>query len=406
MGKFVINGGAPLFGRVRVSGSKNSALPLIFASLTVRGISKIYGLPDIGDVRVALDVIRAYGAKVSRAGDCTLIDATELNYVTPPAEQLCLLRASTYLMGAGLVRFGRGEISEVGGCNFSSRPIDMHLDAIRAFGGDISACTLSLHTPRPAHIRFNKRSVGATVNALIIASGIPGESVIEGAAVEPHIMDLVEFLRSGGAHIRRDGHTFSVEGTELKGAEVTVRGDMIEAGTYIAAAVVCGGRITVSGVDREELSPMLTLLSEGGVECSVGPLGITVSGAPTRAINIVAEPYPGFPTDLQPIMATVLSRAGGHITDTVWQDRLGYLSELRKFGIASRPSGAGAEIFPSELHSAVAAAPDLRGGMALILAALGADGVSIIESGRTVLRGYENPMGKLTALGAEIKYAE
>ena len=406
MGKFVINGGTPLFGRVRVSGSKNSALPLIFASLTVRGISRIYGIPDIGDVRVALDIIRAYGASVSREGDLTVIDATKVKYAAPPREAVRLLRASTYLMGASLVRFGHGEISEVGGCNFSSRPIDMHLDAIRAFGGVISDTRLSLASPHPAHITFNKRSVGATVNALILASGIERESIIEGAAVEPHIMDLVDFLRSGGARIEERDGTFRVWGARIKHAEVTVRGDMIEAGTYIAAAAVCGGMVTVSGVDQTELSPVTDLLSASGVECRKNALGITVYGAPVRKISVIAEPYPGFPTDLQPIMATVLAHAGGSITDTVWRDRLGYLSELRKFGVASRHSDSGAEIFPSELRCAMALAPDLRGGMALVIAALGAEGESTIDSAETVLRGYDDPVGKLSLLGAEIKYVK
>lgn len=406
MGKFVINGGAPLFGRVKVSGSKNSALPIIFASLAVRGVSKIRGLPDIGDVRVALDVIRAFGAKVSRCRDLTELDTRTLTYTRPPKELLCLLRASTYLMGSGLVRFGRGSICEVGGCNFSARPIDMHLDAIRQFGGVIDGCTLTLDSPHGGHIRFMKRSVGATVNALIMASSIKGESLIEGAAVEPHIMDLVAFLRSAGALIEQSGNSFKVFGTDLSSGEVTVRGDMIEAGTYIAASLISGGRVSVSGVDPSELEPFLSVLSEGGAECSLRPDGITVSGALTRPVSITTAPYPGFPTDLQPIAAPLLARSGGRITDTVWRDRLGYLDELKSFGIASRRIDDGAEIFSSEITPAVAIAPDLRGGMALLLAALSADGFSVIDSAETVLRGYEDPIKKLSSLGAEIEYRE
>ena len=406
MGKFVINGGIPLFGRVNVSGSKNSALPLIFASLTVRGVSRIHGLPDIGDVRIALEIIRAYGAKITQCGEITEIDTRELKYTDPPAKQLCLLRASTYLMGAGLVRFGKGRICEVGGCNFSARPIDMHLDAVRAFGGVVSGCDLSLNDPHGAHIRFMKRSVGATVNALIMAASIEGESVIDGAAVEPHIMDLVAYLRSAGAVIEQTGASFIVRGAELHGAEVAVRGDMIEAGTYIAASLISGGRVKVCGVDITELEPFLSVLAESGAECSVHTDGITVTGALDRPVSIITAPYPGFPTDLQPIIAPLLARSGGKITDTVWRDRLGYLDELGKFGIASRRLGDGAEVFASEIHSATASSPDLRGGMALVLAALSSDGVSVIDSAETVLRGYEKPVEKLRVLGAEIKYRE
>ncbi len=406
MGKFIINGGVPLYGKVRVSGSKNSALPILFATLAVRGVSHIRSLPDIGDVRVALDILRSFGARIHQEGDVTEIDTRILNYASPPAEKLACLRASTYLIGAGLVRFGRVELPEIGGCNFSARPIDMHLDTVRAFGGSVDSSALELPSPHGAKICFLKRSVGATVNALILASGIPDESVIEGAACEPHIMNLVAFLRSAGAQIEYECGTFRVQGCELGGAEVTVGGDMIEAGTYLAAALVTGGRVKVSGIDPLELSSFTSLLCECGAECRTEPDGIIASGRLTRPSQVVTGAYPDFPTDLQPIIAPVLAHSGGKITDTVWCDRFGYLDELRRLGVSSRRLGNTAEIFPSEYKCATATAPDLRGGMALILAALGADGVSVIDSAHTVLRGYEAPEVKLRALGAEIEYVK
>lgn len=406
MGKFIINGGVPLYGRVRVSGSKNSALPILFATLAVHGVSRIRSLPNIGDVRIALEVLAAFGARITRVGEVTEIDTRTLDYVSPPAEKLACLRASTYLIGAGLIRFGRVELPEIGGCNFSARPIDMHLDTVRAFGGSVDGTSLELPSPHGAGICFLKRSVGATVNALILASGIPDESVIEGAACEPHIMNLVAFLRSAGARIEYECGTFRVRGCKLGDAEVTVGGDMIEAGTYLAAALVTGGRVKVSGVDTLELSSFIRLISESGAECRTEPDGITVSGRLARPCHVVTGAYPDFPTDLQPIIAPALAHSGGKITDTVWCDRFGYLDELRRLGVSSRRLGNTAEIFPSEYKCATATAPDLRGGMALLLAALGADGVSVIDSAHTVLRGYEEPEVKLRALGAEIEYVQ
>lgn len=403
MGSFIVRGGAALYGRVRVSGSKNAALPIIFASLITNGISKIHNLADIGDVRVALKIIEAYGARVTRMGYTTLIDTRELFYTDPPEREVASLRASTYLLSSSLARFGRAKICNFGGCNFGPRPIDMHLSALVSHGAKVENGELLAKELYPSEIDFHIRSVGATVNAIIAAAGTHGESIIRGIAEEPHIMTLISYLKSAGAEIELFGDTLTVSGGELIGGEVTVEGDMIEAGTFIAASIMTGGKISVSGANPEHLLSFTEQLSLSGVAINTDT-SITAYGRPRAPMSFIAAPYPAFPTDLQPVTAPLLAHSGGTLTDTVWQTRFGYLTELSKFGITSRRLGNTAEIFPSEIKAAEVCAPDLRGGAALLLAALAADGESIIHSAELVLRGYENLEEKLTLLGAEIEY--
>ena len=403
MGAFIVRGGAPLFGSVRVSGSKNAALPVIFASIATCGVSEIEDLPDISDVSAALEILAHLGAGIERRGRATLIDTGDLTYRPIPPELIRRLRASTYLLSACLVRFGLAEIGEFGGCNFSPRPIDMHLYALASHGATIECSLIRSGALYPSEISFPKRSVGATVNALIAAAGIRGTSRIAGCALEPHIMTLIDYLRSAGAIITLEGDTATVSGSSLVGGRVRISGDMIEAGSFLAASVMTGGNIGVRGAVGEELSSFLSPFAAAGSSASLGD-AVRLVGAPKERIRIVTAPYPGYPTDLQPIAAPMLAFSGGILTDTVWQGRFGYLEQLSRFGIKSRALGMSAEIFPSELRPAEVTAPDLRGGMALMLAALATDGESIIHSGELLLRGYERLVEKLTVLGAEISY--
>lgn len=405
MGSFRIRGGAPLFGRVRVSGSKNAALPVIFASIATCGISAIDNLPDISDVRAALAILEHLGARITRSGLTTYIDTRALEYAEPPSELVGVLRASTYLLSSMLVRFGRVKIGEFGGCSFAPRPIDMHLYAISSHGAVINQDEIRAEHLFPSEISFDKRSVGATVNALILAAATPGRSLISGCALEPHILTLIDYLRSAGACITIAGDVATVHGCTLTGGKVHIGGDMIEAGSLLAASVISGGAVGVYGADPVELRSFVAPFIGAGLEYSADS-AIMLKGMPRAELNIVTAPYPGFPTDLQPIAAPLLSFSGGSLTDTVWQGRFGYLSELARFGIRSRVVNGRAEIFRSEPHAAEATAPDLRGGMALMLAALAADGESIIHSGELLLRGYERLAEKLIALGAEIEYIE
>ena len=405
MGKFIIHGGEPLVGEVTVSGSKNAALPVIFASLITHGISKIDNLPDILDVEVALEIVKELGASVLREGKSVYLDTRSLTYRLPDGGKVARLRASTYLIGACLARFSRAKLQSFGGCNFSRRPIDMHISAMESLGAVTVGDEISAESLHPAEIFFNKKSVGATVNALIAASAIKGESALHGCAVEPHVLTLVAYLVGAGAKIRREGDSFFVSGGELTGSSVRLGGDMIEAGTYLAASLLTGGRVTVTGVDAYELSAFLTALKTGGVSYSTSERGISLTGRAERRIDVVTSAYPGFPTDLQPIIAPVLATGvGGSITEGVWQGRFGYLSELAKLGVRYVLDDRGAQIFRSELSSASLISPDLRGGAAAVILSLAVKGKCEISNGETVLRGYDGIRDKLTVLGAKITY--
>ncbi len=405
MGKFIIEGNRPLRGTVTVSGSKNAALPVIFAAVSARGVSYIHSLPDIGDVRLALELIRRMGAVIERDGELTVIDTTEMRYVTPDGELTSGLRASTYLIGACLARFGVMQLGRFGGCNFSHRPIDLHLHAAALLGASSDGEVLTAPHLEGADVTFSVPSVGATVNFLIMAASARGVSHLTGGASEPHILPLIDFLTSAGATIEREGGNYTVIGAELSGGVAYISGDAIEAGTLLAASLLTGGEVRVMGASADELSPLLSLLSGVGVSVDTD-LGVMVHGTPSLPLEVIAEPYPGFQTDLQPICAPLMAAfAGGGIEDRVWQGRYGYLRELCRHGVYYRISDRGADIYPSVLSSAHSAAIDLRGGAACVLSALASEGTSVIHSAETVLRGYERLVAKLTALGAVISYS-
>ena len=407
MGRFVIEGGYPLAGKVKVSGSKNASLPVIFATLITRGVSEITSLPDIEDVRVALELIRELGAEVWRDRDVTYVDTRCLKYRRSSRELIGKIRASTYLLGSKLSRFGRAELSDFGGCSFSDRPIDMHLSALRSFGARVSQDELIILRPHETDVKFRQKSVGATVNALIYASGVAGESTLRTCAREPHIDTLIDYLSSAGAEITVDGDTLRVKGGELAGGRVTIPGDMIEAGTYLAISMATGGRVSVVGAPVFELSSFIQPLVYSGVSLLDDNGAFSLSGLPSEHVEIITSPYPGFPTDLQPIIAPVLALGeGGSITDNVWCERFGYLAELGKMGLGYEVHNNCAKINKSELINANTTSPDLRGGAAILISALSAKGVSEIGRGEIILRGYENPVPKLSALGARVKYIE
>ena len=406
MGKFLISGGNALCGSVCVSGSKNAALPVIFASLTLFGRSEIVGLPDIGDVRVALELIKEQGAAVERSGNTTYISTESLKYVTPSSELVSRLRASTYLIGACLARFGRVELGSYGGCAFSSRPIDFHLALAEKMGAHREKDSLTLPRLVPADVSFKCKSVGATVNFLIMAASCDGESRLYSPATEPHIDTLIEYLSSAGASIERDNDVLIVRGGTLGGGRVRIKGDPIEAGSFICASLATGGSVRVFGAEQGELSPLLSLLSDGGAKIDTS-LGILASGEISEPLEVVARAHPGFPTDLQPVTAPLMSVSrGGRIFDTVWTDRYGYLSELARLGATYCVDDAGAEIYPSRFTGGTATATDLRGGAACVIAALASNGYSEIRSASTVLRGYGGFIDKLRSLGADIEYSE
>ncbi|MBR2343332.1 MAG: UDP-N-acetylglucosamine 1-carboxyvinyltransferase [Clostridia bacterium] len=405
MGKFLVRGGTALFGPVTVGGSKNAALPVLFATLLTEGTSEIINLPDIGDVRQALNILRSLGAEISASGRRVLINTERLRLSDVPEEYTSSIRASTYLIGSMLGRFGSCRLSAFGGCSFSKRPIDLHLRAAESFGAQLVGHTLTRVSPRTAVHEIGKRSVGATVNSLLLAASTEGQSRLLGYAEEPHIFTLIDFLRSAGAEITVSDGAITVSGGRLHGGRVTIPGDMIEAGTYLAASLVTGGRVRVFGVRDSELSALISPLSSFGARFSYEAGGVCAVAPPSEPVEITTAPYPGFPTDLAPIIAPLLATArGGRITEGVWCERFGYLTALAELGVRSRTVLPSSDIFPSELRPGTVLAPDLRGGAACLIAALGADGESVIDNAEIILRGYEKPIERLGALGAEIEY--
>lgn len=405
MKKIIVNGGRSLCGEISVSGSKNAALPIIFACILTNGVSEIENLPDIGDVRVALELLRSFGAVIEKKGNVTYIDTRNLSYTYPDPHLVEKIRASTYLLGSCLSRFGRCPIMPFGGCNFSLRPIDMHIAACLTLGARIEGNVLYADKLIGSEISFDKPSVGATVNAILLAASSHGETIIRSCAVEPHIDALVDFLVSCGASISRNGRETYIVGRELHGGRIKVIGDMIEAGSYLALGIMCRGDVRVLNCPVDHMSAVLSCISELGSEVYIQD-GKAVIGEQkeSKYVSITAVPYPGFPTDLQPIFAPLLaSLSGGEITDTVWHTRFGYLSALSRFGIECQTEGNRAIIYKSIIHNGFATSPDLRGGMACLMSALCASGQSEIYSAEIILRGYEKLEQKLCSLGAEIK---
>jgi UDP-N-acetylglucosamine 1-carboxyvinyltransferase len=363
-------------------------------------------MPDIGDVRVALSILEDIGAVIFKSRDCVFINTDKAFYKKPDPTLVSEIRASTYLMGACLARFHRFDISSFGGCNFSARPIDMHLFAASSLGAEIDGNCMTARGLCGNEINFRQKSVGATVNAILMAQGAVGTTVIRSAAKEPHIMFLVDFLNSCGGDIRVEGDTFIIRQRDLISTKIRLIGDMIEAGTYIALSLLTNGRISIRGVNFAELSGVIEMLKSVGA--SVAHYGDTVyvQGRVEEPLFVNCGPYPEFPTDLQPIFAPLMTRCGGKIIDNVWQERFGYLDALGLFGVGYLRIPKGAIIYPSHLKAASATATDLRGGAACVLAALAAEGESTVYSAQKIMRGYADLTRKLRALGADISLCD
>lgn len=404
MSDFVIRGGRPLFGTVTVGGSKNAVLPIIFAAATVKGISVIENVPDISDVETALYLLEELGASVERSGTTLRVDASKLSYKTPSPSAALAIRASTYLIGAELVRFGKTELASFGGCNFAPRPIDLHLYAARCMGASVDGGVVSISNPRSSKIFFKKVSVGATANSLILASSLPVLTEIYGYAKEPHIKALAQFLSSAGAKIDFSQEKITVVGATLTSAHAVIPPDPIETGTFALLSLASGGNITVKGSPLVELESLIEPLLAAGAEIAEQNGGFRLYGELGSRCSFFAEPYPGLATDLQPLTVPTLARfSGGEVRDLVFPGRFGYTSELERFGVVTERTSSGVRVFPSKFRAAKAEAVDLRGGAALLFPALISDGESVITSAHLIKRGYADLVKKLCAIGADIK---
>ena len=415
MDKYVIKGGKKLYGEVEISGAKNAAVAIIPAALMVNGVCRIENLPQISDTDKLLNILSLMGAKVRLVNKTTVdVDCTEVYFNDKIFALTKDIRASYYLIGSMLGRFGSARTTMPGGCNFGVRPIDQHIKGMKALGATMNTGHGLIRAEakdgrlKGARIYLDKVSVGATVNIMIAATLAKGMTVIENAAREPHIVDLANFLNSMGADVRGAGtDVIKVRGVDsLHSGTYTLIPDQIEAGTYMAAVAGTGGEIRINNVIPKHLDCISAKLQEMGVEIEEGDDSVTVRReGPLHHTNIKTLPYPGFPTDMQPQISTVLSLAEGTsvVTEGVWDNRYKYVNELRKMGAEIQVDGKIAVIegVPS-LTGAPVTACDLRAGAAMVIAGLCAEGTTVIEDVEFIERGYQDIVGKLRGLGADI----
>lgn len=416
MENLIISGGIRLEGKTRLQGSKNSSLPILAACAAVNGISVIHNCPRITDVDIAVAILERLGCRVSREGGTVTVDSGDINCSAIPEELMSEMRSSIIFLGALLARFGRGNATLPGGCEIGLRPIDMHIAAFRSMGVVIeeSGGSMECTAPNglaPCRISLSFPSVGATENIMLASLAAKGETVITNAAREPEIKDLADFLNECGAKIIGAGQSVIriYGGRRLTGAEHRVIPDRIVASTYMAYAAVTGGRAVVTEVEREHLAPVIPVFECCGckIDFANGEMSVTAPKRAERIKYLRTMPYPGFPTDSQALVTAVAATARGTsvISERVFENRFRHVPELIKMGADIRVEDscvAVVEGVPS-LHGAKVTASDLRGGSALIAAALGARGESVIDGVRHVLRGCEDVCGNLSRLGADIK---
>ncbi len=416
MEKLMIRGGKPLYGDVEISGMKNSALPVIFGTIAANDICVIGNVPDVSDIALSLDTLRSLGAKVRfTTADTVLIDTRGVVMKSPPMEFVGKMRGSTYLIGAMLARFGEALVGYPGGCDFGVRPIDQHIKGFEYLGAKVEYDdNANLHAIAENGLKGNKiyfdiASVGSTINVMLAAVFAEGTTVIENAAREPHIVDMASFLNACGADISGAGTgMIRVRGVKaLHGCTYELAPDMIEAGTYMAAAVASGGEVTIRRVIPKHMESVTQKLRDIGVSVKTGDDYITVSSNRVyRSTSIKTNPYPGFPTDMHPQFSAMLCTSQGlsSISEGIWGNRFKYVDELKKMGADIEVVDNTAHItgVPS-LKGATVKACDLRAGAALVIAALGAEGVSTIFGLEYLDRGYEDLVHKLKHLGADIQ---
>ncbi|MFC5403596.1 UDP-N-acetylglucosamine 1-carboxyvinyltransferase [Cohnella soli] len=414
MSKIIVRGGRTLSGTVRVHGAKNSVLPILAATLLAeQGSSVIHDVPALDDVRNITQVLSALGVSAEERDGSVRLQAESLTSYEAPYELVRKMRASFLVMGPLLARLGKVKISLPGGCAIGTRPIDQHLKGFEAMGAEIGFGQGSIEATvsgklRGARIYLDIASVGATENIMMAATTADGTTIIENAAKEPEIVDLANFLNAMGAKVRGAGTgVIRIEGVErLRGTEHQVIPDRVEAGTYMIAAAITGGDVYVEGAIRDHLGPVVAKLEEMGARVDCDENGIRVQAQkPLRAVDVKTLPYPGFPTDMQAQMMTLLLVADGTsiVTETVFENRFMHVDELIKMGAEIKVDGRTAIVTGgTKLSGASVCATDLRAGAALICAALVADGSSEIGGVHHIERGYMNIVNKLAVLGADI----
>ena len=417
--KYIINGGKPLSGSVVISGAKNAAVAILPATLLVKGVCRIENVPDISDVRLLLQILNEMGASIRRLSPNTLeIDCSRVRDSVAPNDLVRRIRASYYLIGAQLGRFGHAKVALPGGCNFGARPIDQHIKGFEAIGATVEmnngyVCATAPETGLVgARVNLDVVSVGATMNIMIGAVLCKGQTVIENAAKEPHIVDLANFLNAMGAKVSGAGtDIIKIRGVkQLFGGAYSIIPDQIEAGTYMAAAAATGGDVLVQNVIPKHMESISAKLREMGARIVEDDDSIRVIGTgKLRRANVKTLPYPGFPTDMQSQIAVCMALARGTsiITEGIYDTRFRYCAELNRMGASIQVDTKVAVIEGvSELHGCEVKACDLRAGAAMVIAGLAAKGTTVVEDAHYIERGYECMVEKLRALGADIRRVE
>jgi len=410
----MIEGGYPLHGKVHVSGAKNAVVAIIPAVLMVEGVCRIENVPDIDDVATIIDILEYLGAKVSWVEkDILEIDASTVHSHMADCEKVRSMRASYYLLGALLGRFHKAHVRLPGGCNFGERPIDLHIKGFEALGAEVNINYDVVEAEKSSRLKgasvyLDFASVGATINVMLAACLAEGSTTIENAAREPHVVDVANFLNTMGAKIKGAGtDVIKIQGVQsLRGGSYSIIPDQIEAGTFMIAAAVAGGDVLVENVIPTHMDSLSAKLMEAGAEIIESDTSIRVrSNGKLKAVNVKTMPYPGFPTDLQPQIVTLLSVALGTstVTESVWAARFQYIEELKRMGADIIVAGDRAIIHGvRSLTGANVKATDLRAGACLAIAGIIAEGTTYIHELRHIDRGYENLEGKLRALGAKV----
>jgi len=411
--KIIVQGGAPLKGRITVSGAKNAVLPIIVASLLSEGPCHIQDVPHLADVETICDVIDALGVRVSAEGSSLKIDSSALRGCEAPYEYVRKMRASVLVMGPLLGRLGKAKVPMPGGCAIGTRPIDLHLKGFEAMGVRFNidhGCIIGeAKKLEGARIYLDYPSVGATENIMMAAVLAEGTTVIENAAEEPEIVDLANFINSMGGKIRAAGtKVIKIEGVKSLGPTThTVIPDRIEAGSYMVAAAITGGRLCLENIIVDHLKPVIAKLAEAGVKIEENANGLLVwADEPVTAVDVKTLPYPGFPTDMQAQFMALMSVAQGTsiITETVFENRFMHAEELRRMGADVKIDGRSAVVEGvPKLTGAPVKASDLRAGAALILAGLVAEGETEISNVYHIDRGYDRIVEKLIGVGAKIR---
>ena len=417
MTKYLIHGGRPLHGTIHISGAKNAAVAIIPAALLVDGVCRIENVPQISDVTLILQILRELGADVRLVNRTTVeVDCSHIRNRQVPYELARRIRASYYLVGALLSRFGWAEVPLPGGCDLGGRPVDQHIKGFVSMGADVEVRNglIDARVPNGARLSGGQVyldivSVGATMNIMLAATLASGMTVIENAAKEPHIVDLANFLNSMGADIRGAGtDVIKIHGVaRLRGGSYSIIPDQIEAGTYMAAVAAAGGDVLIRNVIPKHLDCITAKLVEMGVDVEEldDALRLRREG-PMGRVNVKTMPYPGFPTDMQPQIAAALCVAQGTsvLTEGVWDNRYRYVDEFRRMGARIQVDGKVAVIEGVDhLTGAPIHACDLRAGAAMVIAGLAAQGVTEIDGIHHIERGYETIVEKLANLGADIQ---